>query len=541
MVRPVLLTLIGLIVCTGLPAKAEPTAEPDPAVAHALAVQRAMLAARDHLARDEAKEAVKALEAEILYINGNPNYLALLRDAYTAYLKQLQLNGAAGSQIDYIRNQLRILDPKGEAAKPTPAAATTAPPSAPATPVASASLTNSEPTVPMRSEVNATPALPPPPDPAPASLPIVAPAAPAKPLEDDPFQQEPAVRSHGADLRAKADAAFQQKQYAEADRLFAQAQQARFDLSREEREAWGYCKLQQVAEKLNRPADGPVTAEVAEQAKQGAELGGERLAAFSRQVLDAVQKRKPAGAGATPVAVPEGWQTLDTANFRVLYRQNKQLAADAGRLAELARTAMFERWSGPVGPTWSPRCDLWLYASAAEYSRETMKPAQSPGHSTVGLKGGRVASRRIDLRYDDAELLDVTLPHEVTYIVISDLFADQPLPRWAEVAMTVLAEPPAEVARYLRAVPRCAQEKKLLAVGKFLNVADFPESAGMTAFYVESVSLVDYLVRLKGAKAFALFLREAPRRGYDKALQTHYGFKDANDLQEKWLKHACGQ
>jgi hypothetical protein len=539
MVRPVLLTLIGLMVWTGAPAKAEPSAEPDPAVAHALAVQRAMLAARDHLSRDEAKEAVKALEAEILFINGNPQYLALLRDAYTAYLKQLQLNGAAGSQIDYIRKQLRILDPKGAVEKATPAVATTTPPSSPAKAVAST--TNGEAAVPTRSQVNAAPMLPPPPDPTPASLPMTTPAAPAKPLEDDPFQQEPTDRSRGADLRSKADAAFQQKHYAEADGLFTQAQQARLELSREEREAWGYCKLQQVAVKLNRPADGPVSAELAEQAKQGAELGGERLAAFSRQVLDAVQKRKPAGAVSTPVAVPEGWQALETANFRVLYRQNKQLAADAGRVAELARTAMFERWSGPVPANWSPRCDIWLYTSAAEYSRETMKPAQSPGHSTVGLKGGRVASRRIDLRCDDAELLDLTLPHEVTYIVISDLFADQPLPRWAEVAMTVLAEPPAEVARYLRAVPRCAQEKRLLAVGKFLNAPDFPDATSMTAFYVESVSLVDYLVRLKGAKAFALFLREAPRRGYDKALQTHYGFKDSNDLQEKWLKHACGQ
>ena len=84
MARPVLFTLTGLLICTGVPAKGEPAAEPDSAVAHALAVQRAMLAARDHLSRDEAKEAVTVLEAEILYINGNPNYLALLRDAYTA-------------------------------------------------------------------------------------------------------------------------------------------------------------------------------------------------------------------------------------------------------------------------------------------------------------------------------------------------------------------------------------------------------------------------------------------------------------------------
>ena len=57
---------------------------------------------------------------------------------------------------------------------------------------------------------------------------------------------------------------------------------------------------------------------------------------------------------------------------------------------------------------------------------------------------------------------------------------------------------------------------------------------------VGSVSLVDYLVKLKGPKAFALYLRESPRRGYEEALQRHYGFKDAAELQEKWLRAAAG-
>ena len=64
-------------------------------------------------------------------------------------------------------------------------------------------------------------------------------------------------------------------------------------------------------------------------------------------------------------------------------------------------------------------------------------------------------------------------------------------------------------------------------------MADFPEAAKITPFYVESVSLVDYLVRLKGAKAFVLYLREAPRRGYEEALQRHYSIKDASEHQTR--------
>lgn len=124
--------------------------------------------------------------------------------------------------------------------------------------------------------------------------------------------------------------------------------------------------------------------------------------------------------------------------------------------------------------------------------------------------------------------------------MLADLFADQPLPRWAMVGMAALAESPESVARYQRAVPPLLREKKLFAVGPFLDQPNFPDRAAVTAFYAESVSLVSFLVELKGPRAFATFLREAPRRGYARALTAHYGFKDPADLQGKWVRHVLG-
>ena len=94
--------------------------------------------------------------------------------------------------------------------------------------------------------------------------------------------------------------------------------------------------------------------------------------------------------------------------------------------------------------------------------------------------------------------------------------------------------------RYRRAVPALLKDRKLVAVGPFLEQPSFPDAAGITAFYAESVSLVSYLVELKGSKAFATFLREAPRRGYARALASHYGFKDPADLQDRWQRHVLG-
>jgi len=149
-------------------------------------------------------------------------------------------------------------------------------------------------------------------------------------------------------------------------------------------------------------------------------------------------------------------------------------------------------------------------------------------------------SRRVDLHVDHPGMLDGQLPSEVTQVLLADLFADQPLPRWAVVGMSALAESPEEVARYRRAIPGLLREKKLFAVGPFMEKPDFPSAGSITEFYAESISLVCYLVELRGPKAFAAFLREAPRRGYAKALADHYGFKDAADLQDRWVKHALG-
>src|SRR5437763_17200790 len=70
---------------------AEPAGDPQSALATTLAVQDAMRQGRDHLQNGRAKDAIDVLEAQLARINGNAAYLALLREAYAAYLKALQL------------------------------------------------------------------------------------------------------------------------------------------------------------------------------------------------------------------------------------------------------------------------------------------------------------------------------------------------------------------------------------------------------------------------------------------------------------------
>jgi len=411
MVRFFALLLILFIPTTHLMAEAEI----DPRLTRAVDIQKVMDLATEYLQAGRAAEAVAVLEPEILRIDGQANFLKLLRESYIAYLKDANAVQASPEKTEHVRRQLRTLDPQLNldeiVAVETPPVKTLAPPVA------------------------------------------LAPPVKPKPVIDDPFQQVP----------------------------------------------------------------------------------------LDRQPKGMVREPQPQPKLAPPAAeIPEGWEMLESGSFRVYHSKSAVKAAAVLKAAEQQRTATFEKWSGPIASDWSPRCDVWLYSTANEYAKATGKAVNSSGHASVGIHNGQVQKRRLDLRLDDAGLIDATLPRETAYVVVADLFPEQAPPRWADIGMSITAAAPAEVSRYMRSLPKVLQEKKLIGVGELLKMTDFPDAERITPFYVESVSLVDYLVKLKGPKAFALYLREAPRRGYEEALQRHYGIKDAKELQERWVKFALG-
>lgn len=354
---------------------------------------------------------------------------------------------------------------------------------------------------------------------------------------NDPVLQDPLkIGTPGSDL-ARGSAEFAAKRYTQASAIFAEAHRRGEKLTDTQRDEWAYCRLHTVATRINKGNESPSTvAELGKEVEDALRSGSDRLMPFGKQLLDELGRR---GVASTP-GVAAGWEQIEGASFRVLFHGSREMANEIAQTAEAARRAMYERWAGPPASEWSPRCDIYLHATAADYAKATGKNAEIAGHSTVSIKGERVMSRRIDLRRDDAAVLDCTLAHQITLVLLAEMFAEQPLPRWALVGMAVLAESPESVASYRRAVPGLLQEKKLFAVGPFMEKAEYPTAENMTPFYAESVSLVSYMVELRGPKAFAAFLREAPRRGISKALASHYEIKSPADLQDRWVKHSLG-
>jgi len=88
---------------------------------------------------------------------------------------------------------------------------------------------------------------------------------------------------------------------------------------------------------------------------------------------------------------------------------------------------------------------------------------------------------------------------------------------------------------------RCRQSGQLFTVRELMESNDYPEARRVSAFYAQSVSLVDFLARERGSVAFSQFLRDALKDGYQAALRKHYKYQSFEELEACWKKSAFGE
>jgi hypothetical protein len=486
-----------------------------------LAVQKALQEGRDALKRGDYQAAVTVLEARVAYIDGSKEYLDALRDAYLGYIRELKQGNRAADIPTYMR-RLECCDPGAlleiNAPRPTPAAVK---PSAP-------------------------------------------PAAPAKTAETAVAASpgDGGAGKRAGEARALLDQAekeFDARHYADAGKLYERCNQADAAVAGEGRERWAYCKMFAVVDAFNHaPAGAPAPAEWERDVKQALTLAPDNkaLGVFGKGLLDKIQgQRGPLARAAasdrpedlqadvelrhTPRQQGQQWAVCETANFRIFHNQKPEVAERAGRIAEATRVTAAKKWFGEALPAWEARCDVYLHATAQDYSLATHQPPQLAGHSSFGNQGERVVSRRIDLHCDDANVFIGVLPHEATHVVLAGHFGRM-LPHWADEGMAVLSEPRERIDLHLHNLPQHRADGEVFALAELMQMDNYPDGKRIGAFYAESVSLVEFLSKEKGHPVFAQFMRDGMAGGYEAALQKYYGIHGFDELQQRWQRYAFG-
>jgi tetratricopeptide (TPR) repeat protein len=556
-----MLAAFGLTVVI-LPVFAEPTAE-EAAFANALAVQRAMEQAKLALHTGDHAKAVQALEEQISRINGNAEYLRLMRSAYRGYIRDL----LAAKQLpvaEKYRQRLLIID--GSAAND--------PELRPAMAESKNPASGKPSYTPIFAQVptsKAGPAVPKPTPPAAAPTPPVM----ARGKVHDAFDvsnQRPTNdtgdrQTRAQALLAQAESEYSQRRFPQARLYFEQAYQMDPGVVQDRREQWAYCKLAYVVEQLNQTKlDAGLLTDLHGEVHSAVSMAP-ALDATGKRLLAKIGERSgaagrvargqsgPADGAADKVPASErsytiqhqsgsghGWSITETSHFRIFHRQPREYIEKVAHMAERTRYDMYRKWFGAAGPEWHPKCDVYLHATADEYMRADRAPATSPGHSRIDKDNGtgRIVARTIHLRCDNPNMLEAVLPHETTHVVLAGQFGGADVPRWADEGIAVLAEPEREIDKHRKNLARCHKDGTLIPVRDLVHMPDYPQPRYISAFYAQSVVLCEFLAKQRGPQTLTAFIRDGLKEGYDTALRKQYGW-DWSELQEHWNHHLTAE
>jgi hypothetical protein len=252
-------------------------------------------------------------------------------------------------------------------------------------------------------------------------------------------------------------------------------------------------------------------------------------------------RSKPAVAPAVTVRILDkcesGWNVVETNHFRVYHVDQPKQACKAAEAAEEARASAYHKWFTDDCPEWERRGEVFIFATARDYSAATGTPPQSPGHSEIRAEAGRIVMRRIHVHADVTGMVSAVLPHEVTHTVLAGQFGNKQVPRWADEGMAVLDEPSERIDSHLQALGRMREAGQLFTTRELLGLKDYPEPRRLRAFYAQSVSLTEFLTKAKSPRDFVQFVRDGEVDGYETALKHTYGW-DFDELEQRWRKHA---
>lgn len=230
------------------------------------------------------------------------------------------------------------------------------------------------------------------------------------------------------------------------------------------------------------------------------------------------------------------WLVVETRNFRVHSRLPEAEAIELAGLCESHRDTVQRAWLELTSRTnWSPKCDVYLHTSSSEYNRELGRIGdKSVGSTRMSFDDGRPVLRRIDLRADAADWSTGALPHELTHVVMGDVFGGRSIPRWADEGMAMLAESASKKRLRMASLKHLTAHRIGFSMSSLLAVQGLPEPHLRDSFYGQSAALVSLLVAEHGSTRFIEFVRKSQTSGQSAALGEVYGFSNVSDLQRLW-------
>jgi hypothetical protein len=222
-------------------------------------------------------------------------------------------------------------------------------------------------------------------------------------------------------------------------------------------------------------------------------------------------------------ALPAAAANYRTTNFYVT-APDAQTAKQCGDYAEHYRKEKALMWLGQEMPTWPQPCPLIITVSMEGPS----------GATSFQFGQGRILGMKMEIQGPLDRLLASVLPHEITHTVFAHYFK-QPVPRWADEGGSVLSEDDIERDRHDRLTRQILNRGQQIPLRKLFGLREYPPQ--VMCLYAEGFSMSDYLVKRSDHKTFLHFVGHGMQHGWDSAVQSFYGHRTVEELEEAWLKN----
>lgn len=235
------------------------------------------------------------------------------------------------------------------------------------------------------------------------------------------------------------------------------------------------------------------------------------------------------------------WTICESANFRFCCRGTRTASQQTVLRAETLKSKLAGQWLGGAAQdsaAWTPKCDIILHATLASYLRSVPGGEQTVGSSLIEADHGRVATRRIDIRADKRGWFAEALAHELTHVILADVFPEGRVPHWADEGMAVLADPVAKQKAHFQDLRFARSARSAFRVVELLSLEGYPQPHRQAAFYGQSASIVRFLVERKSPSHFVKFIQTAEEQGYERALRNHYRIDGVRHLESLWGRYA---
>ena len=221
-----------------------------------------------------------------------------------------------------------------------------------------------------------------------------------------------------------------------------------------------------------------------------------------------------------------------TRNFHVT-APTPQFAQAVAEAAEEYRVEKANEWLGkPLAGNWSTPCKI----------KCKVGDIGAGGVTTFSFNNGHVFGWDMWVQGTEQRILDSVIPHEVTHTIFACHYRG-PMIRWADEGAATLEESESERMRQIRIIQQVDDTRVWMPIDRLLTIREYPkDDNGLLQLYAQGYSLSDFLVNIRGKRAFLDFVEDGMQPNKENGMSTswtssfrkHYAFKNLQDVESNW-------